>query len=114
MIPLRERLRRALPIAMKSRDKSAVAAVRSALAAIDNAEAVPVTARAGAIADSAKGPGSAEAVRHELTESGIAAIVAAEITERESAAGQYRDAGQAERADRLSAEANALRRIQDS
>ena len=37
---LRERLSRALPVAMKARDRVAVAALRSALAAIANAEAV--------------------------------------------------------------------------
>jgi uncharacterized protein len=37
---LRGRLRGALPAAMKARDAAAVAALRSALAAIDNAEAV--------------------------------------------------------------------------
>ena len=37
---LRERLSRALPAAMKARDRVAVAALRSALAAIANAEAV--------------------------------------------------------------------------
>jgi uncharacterized protein len=37
---LRDRLTRALPMAMKARDRVAVAALRSALAAIANAEAV--------------------------------------------------------------------------
>jgi uncharacterized protein YqeY len=37
---LRDRLRRALPPAMKARDRPAVTALRSALAAIDNAGAV--------------------------------------------------------------------------
>jgi uncharacterized protein YqeY len=37
---LRTRMRRALTLAMKARDKQAVAALRSTLAAIDNAEAV--------------------------------------------------------------------------
>jgi uncharacterized protein len=36
---LRDRLRRALPAAMKARDRPAITALRSALAAIDNAEA---------------------------------------------------------------------------
>lgn len=36
---LRERLRGALPAAIKARDAAAVAALRSALAAVDNAEA---------------------------------------------------------------------------
>jgi hypothetical protein len=35
-----DRLRRALPVAMKAQDRPAVAARRSTLAAIDNAEAV--------------------------------------------------------------------------
>jgi uncharacterized protein len=37
---LRDRLHRALPTAMKARDRPALTALRSALAAIDNAEAV--------------------------------------------------------------------------
>ena len=40
---LRERLRRALPAAMKARDRPAINALRSALAAIDNAGAVDPT-----------------------------------------------------------------------
>ena len=39
-VPLRQNLRDALTTAIKSRDRVAVAALRSALAAIDNAEAV--------------------------------------------------------------------------
>src|SRR5918996_2373390 len=50
---LRERLRAALPEAMKARDAVAVAALRSALAAIDNAEAV-------AAAPAPPGAGSAD------------------------------------------------------
>lgn len=40
---VRDRLRRALPAALKARDRLAVAALRSTLAAIDNAEAVDAT-----------------------------------------------------------------------
>ncbi|MFF2391084.1 hypothetical protein [Nocardia sp. NPDC058114] len=40
MTSLRERLRAALKTAMKARDLGAVTALRSALAAIDNAEAI--------------------------------------------------------------------------
>lgn len=40
---LRDRLRRALPAAMKARDRPAMTALRSALAAIDNAGAVDPT-----------------------------------------------------------------------
>jgi uncharacterized protein YqeY len=44
---LRDRLRRALPAAMRARDAPAVAALRSALAAIDNAEAIDTTDSVG-------------------------------------------------------------------
>ncbi len=37
---LRLRMRRALPEAMRARDRAAVSALRTALAALDNAEAV--------------------------------------------------------------------------
>ena len=39
---LRLRMRQALPEAMRARDKAAVSALRAALGALDNAEAVPV------------------------------------------------------------------------
>jgi uncharacterized protein len=61
---VRDRLRRALPAAIKARDTAAVAAVRSALAAIDNTEAVdpdavgPRPVDPGAEADPADGAGS--------------------------------------------------------
>ena len=74
--PLRDRLRAALPAALKARDRTAVAALRSALAAIDNAEAVDASdVHAGAIEASAPGPGAAERPRRELTESDIDDIV---------------------------------------
>jgi uncharacterized protein len=53
---LRERLSRALPAAMKARDRVAVAALRSALAAIANAEAVD-PAPASPPATRSPGPG---------------------------------------------------------
>lgn len=107
---LRERLRAALPVAMKARDRNATAALRSALGAIDNAEAVDGSdVRAGAIESSAVGLGAAERARRDLTESDIAGIVRAEIDDRLTAAGEY-DAlsGGADRAASLRAEAAAL------
>ncbi|APB00456.1 hypothetical protein [Nocardia seriolae] len=108
--PLRDRLRAALPAAMKQRDRPAIAALRSALGAIDNAEAVDGTdVRAGAIETSAVGPGAAERARHALTEADIEAIVRTEIDERRRAAEEY-DAlsGGADRAESLRAEAAVL------
>ncbi|GAB0107961.1 hypothetical protein JMUB6875_69640 [Nocardia sp. JMUB6875] len=108
--PLRDRLRAAIPAAMKARDRAAVAALRSALAAIDNAEAVDGSeVRAGAIEASAVGLGAAERARRDLTEADIAAIVRAEIDERLSTAKEYESlSGGAERAATLRAEAAAL------
>ncbi|MEV6275861.1 hypothetical protein [Nocardia sp. NPDC051832] len=106
---LRDRLRAALTEAMKARDRVAAAALRSALAAIDNAEAVEVPeVRAGAIEDSATGLGSAEVPRRDLSAGDIAAIVRAEIHERRSAAAEYESGGLLDRAGRLRAEADAL------
>ncbi|MCU1644525.1 MAG: hypothetical protein JWN03_4800 [Nocardia sp.] len=109
-LPLRERLRAALPIAMKARDKSATAALRSALGAIDNAEAVDGSeVRAGAIETSAVGLGAAERPRRELGESDIEAIVHTEIDERLTAATEYESlSGGADRAATLRAEAATL------
>jgi hypothetical protein len=110
---IRTRLRRALTAALKARDQGAVSALRSALSAIGNAEAVdpgePGSGRpaatgsdhvAGAVpfAVPGTGPGAAEAERRHLTEADVAAIVRAEAAEREAAASQYENAGHAGRA----------------
>jgi uncharacterized protein len=124
---LQSRLRAALGAALKARDLTAAAALRSALGAIGNAEAVPVPAappaarpsaptpadlRAAAgsphIAGAAAGLGAAEAERRRLTPGQVAAIVQAEIDERLAAATQYESAGHAGRAARLRSEAQAL------
>jgi uncharacterized protein YqeY len=108
---LRQRLRDALPAALKARDRVAVAALRSALAAIGNAEAIDATpAPPGALAieRSAVGVGAADAARRVLSDSQVEDIVRAEIAEREAAARQYDTAGSAERAARLRAEAATL------
>ena len=96
---------------MKARDRVAVAALRSAIAAIENAEAVDLAALATgslAIELSPVGVGAAEVERRLLTESEVAAIVRAEVAEREAAAQGYEQAGRLDRADQLRAEAGAL------
>jgi hypothetical protein len=109
IIPLRDRLRAAVPAAIKARDRRAASALRSALAAIDNAEAVEVhDVRAGAIEMSPVGPGAAECARRELTEAEIAAIVRGEVEERRAAAAVYEEAGRGDRAAELAAEADVL------
>lgn len=111
-IPLRDRLRAAVPAAMKARDRRSVSALRSALAAIDNAEAVGIhdmhDVRAGAIELSPVGPGAAEVARRELTEAEVAAIVRGEVEERRAAAATYETAGRGDKAAELTAEADVL------
>lgn len=119
--PLLSALRSALLVARKRRDADAIAALRTTLAAIANAEAVPTapgTASASAstswhVAGTVEGLGAAEAPRRMLSEDDVRAIVVAELTEREAAAARYRGLGHAERADRLIAEADALRPFTD-
>jgi hypothetical protein len=111
---LRDRLRDGLPPAIKARDAAALAALRSALAAIDNAEAVdPLpgpspdaghTHLAGTVA----GLGAAEAGRRSLQEAQVERIVQAEVDERREAARAYERAGQDDRARWLRAEADVL------
>ena len=105
---VRAALRAELTAAMKRRDRVATAACRSALGAIDNAEAQGIDApRAGAVADSAVGVGAAEAQRRVLTEPDVRAVVAAEAAERYAAAAEL-PAAVAARAEELRAEAAVL------
>jgi uncharacterized protein YqeY len=107
-------MRRGLTAAMKARDKPAVAALRSTLAAIDNAEAVDAAAGGGqpagegAIAGAALGVGAAEVERRPLTAAETEAVVRREAAERQSAAHAYERAGRALHAERLRAEAELL------
>ncbi|WP_328403966.1 hypothetical protein [Nocardia sp. NBC_00403] len=94
---------------MKVRDRNAIAALRSALGAIDNAEAIDtVDVRAGAIENSAVGLGAAEARRRDLTEADIEQIVRLEIADRRTAPDEYDSLGRPDRGDPLRAEAATL------
>jgi uncharacterized protein YqeY len=109
-IPLRQRLRDGLPVALKARDRTAVAALRSTLAAIDNAEAVDGKGFAGSLAieRSPVGVGAAELPRRTLTEADVEALVRKEMAEREAAAAEYDRAGRSDRADQLRGEVGVL------
>jgi uncharacterized protein YqeY len=109
--PLHTRLRRALPQALKARDQAAAAALRSALAAIDNAQAVeapPPPCTGGVVAGAVAGLGAGDAPRRQLSEGDIAAVVRAEVADRRAAAADYGRAGHVEAAARLTAEADVL------
>ncbi|MGI5121763.1 GatB/YqeY domain-containing protein [Marinactinospora thermotolerans] len=113
---LRLRLRQALPEAMRARDKVAVSALRATLAALDNAEAVPVDEaglRGTALEQSPIGAGATEVARRELDEHGEVAIVRAEVAERLEAAARLSAPAHADRAARLREEAAVLLRFLD-
>jgi uncharacterized protein len=107
------RLQAALRLALRQRDTAAVSALRSALAAIGNAEAMPAPASGGGgasqyVAGGIAGLGATEVSRRVLTEAEIAGIVSTEVAERRTEAARYEQAGHADRADRLRREADAL------
>jgi uncharacterized protein YqeY len=102
---VRERLRDRLKAAMRGRDPVATSVYRNLIAAIDNAQAVPVEPPTPMDRPLAFGDGSAERPRRTLRTSELEAIITAEASERRSAAGQLMDLGQAEEAIRLRAEA---------
>ncbi|XVX19889.1 hypothetical protein ACQP1U_16595 [Actinomycetota bacterium] len=107
--PIRAALRTAMASAMKERDREALAACRTALAAIDNVEAAPVehAPPAGAVEGSAVGVGAADRARRELSEEEMRAVVQTEIDERRAAAETLR-AEHAQRARVLEGEALVL------
>ena len=111
---MRSSLRRDLARAIKARDAVAAAALRSALAAIENAEAVDPPPLSGGsashphIAGSISGLGATEAARRDLTAAEVEEIVRREMVERLTAAGEYERLGHAARADRLREEARVL------
>jgi len=117
---LTARLRLALAEALRARDTIAVSALRSALGAIGNAEAVepgavaptgfgsPADPGSPYVAGAAAGVGAAEAERRRLSTAEIEQLVLGEAGERERAARDYERAGHADRADRLRREAQVL------
>ncbi|MEU6772347.1 hypothetical protein [Streptomyces sp. NPDC046759] len=101
---------------MRARDRTAVGVLRSTLAAVDNAEAVPVSSaqlRGSALEQVPIGVGATEAARRELSEQHIADLVRAEAGERLAVAAQFTAPEQADRASRLREEAAVLLRLLD-
>ena len=93
----------ALRDAMKARDRVAMAALRTALAAIANAEAVPI--------DAAPTDVYGELVEHErqvLAESDVVRIVQHQIDDRRATAAQVAAHGRTDEAAVLTAEADVL------
>jgi uncharacterized protein len=120
------RLQLALRDAIKAHDAIAISALRSALGAIGNAEAVdpsaapqpgsPAAESAGSspqdstehFAGSLTGLAAAEVRPRPIEPTELEGIVRTEIAERQLAAGEYEQLGQADRAARLRHEASVL------
>lgn len=83
--PLRTRLRTALLEARRARDAETVSTLRTALAALENAEAVPTEVTAGALEDAPLGVGATEAARRVLSDDDERAVLDAEIASLEEA-----------------------------
>ena len=111
-------LRTRLRAALRARDRLAVTALRSAISALDNAEAVDVAEvpdqsviTAGEhIAGGVLGLGAAEVARRVLSAAQQRAVVVNEIFERRSAADAHEQRGAADPAARLREEAIVLER----
>ena len=99
---VRDRLRRDLPAAIRARDTVAVAALRSALAAIDNVEAVDpdtvVTRRVdpGAVEPQADPASASGTGPHPGVAGSVAGVGAAEVARRPLTAGEIEDTVRAE------------------
>jgi len=106
---LRDRLRSAHLAARRDRDRRLAGAFASALAALDNAEAVATDVRAGALED-APGPGGSEAERRELTADDERALVVREIADLRDARAGAADRGDTAEAAELDRLAAALER----
>ena len=100
---------------MRAKNPVALAALRSALAALDNAEAVPAalhdgptTATHPRLAGTSVGVGAAEVARRTLSDDEQLALLRTEIDDRLSAAMEFEAGGQPDHAERLRAEADVL------
>ena len=110
---LRAGLRQQLSVALRDRDRIAVAALREAIAALDNAEAILPDGdlQAGSseyVAGGVVGLGAADAERRILDAGEQRAIVRAVIEMRLTAASTYDEHGQGARASELRSGAEIL------
>jgi uncharacterized protein len=109
---MQAQMRADLKSAMKARDRTAVAALRTTLAAIANAEALPADDPAARLfaGEHVTGAGATEQPRRLLTDADVRAVVEREIHDRTTAAASYDELGRADLADPLRAEADVLTR----
>lgn len=113
----KEMLRARLKAAMSARQSHIVTVLRETMAALDNAEAPPITAvatpemqtgEASAFAGSAGGLGAGDIARLTLSPEAVLQLIEREIRERREAAVEYLRLGQDEQAGILNAQADLL------
>ncbi|AHC25746.2 MULTISPECIES: GatB/YqeY domain-containing protein [Mycobacteriaceae] len=114
---LRDAMRADLSTAMKARAAETVAALRAGLAAIDNAEAVDIPDRTGAlippgpesvIAGATTGLGSSEVSRRDLSSADVRAVISDLMAEYVTEADRYGALNRPEAAEQLRRQAAAL------
>ncbi|OHU19342.1 hypothetical protein BKG76_19755 [Mycobacteroides franklinii] len=109
---LRATMRTDLSVALKARNSEAVSALRTAIAAIDNAESVDstmdTTLNSTHIAGAATGLGATEAPRRTLSPADVRTIVQAQVDDRITEADRYDALGQPGAAAKLRVEATIL------
>ncbi len=111
---IRATMRHDLVVALKARAADTASALRTALAAIDNAEAVDTSAATevhhdGPVAGATVGLGSGEVARRVLTVADVQSVVGAVIAEYLVEADRYVSLHQVEAADGLRRRAEVLR-----
>lgn len=115
---LRTRLRADLRAAMKAQQRDEMTALRTLLAAIDNAEAVEQEASlqppssSAHVAGAVQGLGAGDAARCELSERDLQRIIENELWERDTQAERLSLLGRVDEAGRLRTEADVIARYQ--
>jgi hypothetical protein len=116
---LRARLRGDLRAAMKAQRRDEMAALRTLIAAIDNAESVedaalPPPSSGEHVAAAVPGLGAGDAARRSLSERDLQRIIETELWERDAQAQRLTLLGRADDATRLHREAAVIARYQTS
>lgn len=102
-VSIREQLKEGLKVAMKARQPHVVKVLRTTLSAIDNAEAVALTADMGPVVGRLN-----EVPRKELSEKEIRQIVQTEADTLLVSINEYKSLGKVEEAEQLLVELEAL------
>ncbi|MDR6174524.1 uncharacterized protein YqeY [Nocardioides zeae] len=114
---LRDALRADLVVALRARDRTVATALRTTIAAIDNAEALPTDDVApptsGPVAGAVAGLGATEAVRRELSPNDLAVLLTTQVAERRAAADEVERHGRDADAARLRREADVVAAYRD-